>query len=87
VIEKKPAEQHDVCSAVSFFLANATFFTCRQVQRVLRVLRVPGPARVPGLARVQEPGQSQPWEPVWALQPFCILQLQKIMPRRKTVKK
>ncbi len=87
MIEKKPAEQQDVCSAGSFFLANTTFFTCRRVPQVLRVPQVPGPARVPGRVQEPEPGPVQPWEPVSALQPFCILQLQKIMPRRKTVKK
>jgi len=64
-------------------------FTWQPVPPVPPVPRVPGPPQVQGLARgrVQVPGQAQPWGPGPALQPFCILQLQKIMPRRKTVKK
>jgi hypothetical protein len=65
-------------------VADATYITWSQV---LQVQQVPREQQEPGLVRVQEPVRAQPWEPVSALQPFCTLQLQKIMPRRKTVKK
>jgi len=70
-------------------------------QRITSLLGLPGPL-VPGLRglpglpewpqapvrrREREPGPEPLSLPVSAPRPFCILQLQKIMPRRKTVKK
>jgi hypothetical protein len=81
--ENKPAGHRSDVQPVRFF-ALFRLFTWLPGLPVLPVLPVL-PERAPERRRERGPGPFS--LPASSLRPFCILQLQMIMPRRKTVKK